>query len=495
MFDRYEEEFVPLLEIMAAAKSTLSVEDLRSISGKGKRDVMRFQNGMSSFIRSENGSLSFYHKSLNDWMMDEEYSGEYCIDPGEGSRAILGAVRAALSSMSELSEHAYIREYAPDHLLEAKDMKSISRLLESDDEEVREHFFIRLSEHDAGTIESVLFGIGAQSDDVALNLAIRDVMFYLRYYRYVDKAHAVCDSMIAKRNQLSDLNFACVLTQKANAYHYGKEERYDLSKPLFEEAARILEESAQDPVRDYMLSMSYEGVGICYKNFGQHEKAMEYYIKAVGFTRAAYSSNPDRNTRRGLAIDCSNLGLSYSWMGDEEQSKRYYAEAHDLFRENYSKHPSFDTRRDYSVSLNRMGDLESDAGQARQYYEASMDLVKKNLDQMDSVQTNRDLARSFENLARLDERIGCMDDAISKYRQCRAILRKLLEDYPSVQNMRLYIRAVRSMLRLMKGDDAEELRSSVSEDISRAADLFPSPDMIRMRDEFNERSAFDGDYS
>ena len=482
MYQDFESNYIPILEIIISAKEPMSTEDLCSIANISKRGLLHFLNYFDSFVRNDYGVVSLYHRSLYEWLTNEEYSGEYYIDPSDGNKSILKCILSSIDNIAELSSQSYIRKYLPNYLIEFNKVSEMIRLITRDDED-SEYFFIRLSEYDAKHIVNVLLEINEIMDESEFNSVLRNSIFYLRYYRFVDKAFEVCD-MLLSNGRICGLNYACVLTQKANVHHYEKQERYDLSLPLFEEAVRILERLDVSPVRDYMLSLSYEGIGICYKNFKQFDRASEYYSKAVGFTESAYSLSPGKNTRRGLAIDYSNLALSFKWAGNVEKTTEYYTKAHKLFQENYYKHPSFDTRRDYSVSLNRIGDLETDYQKAMSLYMESMELVKTNLSIMDSIQTNRDLARSYENFGKLHKLHLDNSAAVDNYKKCIEILDKILNLYPSVQNLKLYIRAVEGLLSVSEDSTRDDVLNVVLTAINHAVAQFPTNEMMDLRDSF-----------
>ena len=75
----YESEIVPIFEVLCATKAPISIEELSDIVGIGKRTLLSKLQEISAFVRRDDSTICFYHKSLAEWLIDWEKSGEFYI--------------------------------------------------------------------------------------------------------------------------------------------------------------------------------------------------------------------------------------------------------------------------------------------------------------------------------------------------------------------------------------------------------------------------------
>lgn len=73
--DHYEKSALPLLELLLASMEPLPLSLARQILGWDERQQAKVLATMGSLLRHESGTLQFFHKSLADWVQDEEAAG------------------------------------------------------------------------------------------------------------------------------------------------------------------------------------------------------------------------------------------------------------------------------------------------------------------------------------------------------------------------------------------------------------------------------------
>ena len=101
--ESYESEALPLLELMVAAREPLPGSLVEIVLNWDKRRRKRTEEKLGSLIRNEGGRLHFFHKSLADWLLDEDAAGsDWMVDAQDGHRNFAGELLKAWKS-SQLS--------------------------------------------------------------------------------------------------------------------------------------------------------------------------------------------------------------------------------------------------------------------------------------------------------------------------------------------------------------------------------------------------------
>ena len=85
--DDYEENAMQLLELLTAARKPIPKELIINILNWNKRSLKKNLTQFGSFLEERDEKISFYHKSIIDWLIDEDLCSEdYWIDTQEGDK-------------------------------------------------------------------------------------------------------------------------------------------------------------------------------------------------------------------------------------------------------------------------------------------------------------------------------------------------------------------------------------------------------------------------
>jgi hypothetical protein len=83
----------PLLEVSVAAEHPVPEKWLEGMLGWSKRDKARILGKVGSFIERRSNCVLLFHKSLRDWLVDDQSSGaDFFIDPSAGSTRLVTAL-------------------------------------------------------------------------------------------------------------------------------------------------------------------------------------------------------------------------------------------------------------------------------------------------------------------------------------------------------------------------------------------------------------------
>ena len=113
-----------ILEIICAACEPLTIDNLAEITGD-RVAVMKLVQQLGAYLRVDNGKISFFHKSLNDWLTGLS-NINYALDIDGGHRSI---AKWVMDNVFCWEDYVYFGKYAFNHLYRIKDFNGICELL------------------------------------------------------------------------------------------------------------------------------------------------------------------------------------------------------------------------------------------------------------------------------------------------------------------------------------------------------------------------------
>ena len=84
----YEEKLLSFVSILVAAQEGISVELIKYVLEINERTYNKILESFGSLLEISHNKLSFYHKSLFDWLSDYDKSGNYSADIDEGNHLL-----------------------------------------------------------------------------------------------------------------------------------------------------------------------------------------------------------------------------------------------------------------------------------------------------------------------------------------------------------------------------------------------------------------------
>lgn len=128
----WESRIRPALEAMSAAQEPLSLKAMSSIFRWSSHDERAFKRSLGSLFVDEGGVLLPFHKSVMEWLTDEDKLDQYFVSIVEGHRTIAGYLMGeygrgnlAHPMMKYLAQHLYLADRWNDISAVIKDMNFI----------------------------------------------------------------------------------------------------------------------------------------------------------------------------------------------------------------------------------------------------------------------------------------------------------------------------------------------------------------------------------
>ena len=161
-------------------------------------------------------------------------------------------------------------------------------------------------------------------------------------------------------------------------------------------------------------AMSYNNIGIVYKNRGKYDKALEYYQKALVIQEKVLGKE-----HPNTATSYNNIGNVYSDRGEYDKAMEFHKLALDIEEKVLGKEHS-----DSARSYNNIGNVYANRGdydKALEYYMKSLDIREKVLGK-----EHPKTAASYNNIGNVYYYRGDYDKALDYYKQALDIKEKVL---------------------------------------------------------------------
>ncbi|MBN1488076.1 MAG: hypothetical protein JW981_10570 [Anaerolineae bacterium] len=129
--DCWEDDYSPLLGVLAAAQAPLSTEQLLHFTGLPKQRLRRLLRKVEQFldpVSAERGQYRLYHQSVIDFLGDEKRAGEFWIDLSRYNGQIADYYHTHYKQNWSNCGH-YGLTYLVAHLLQAGDWEGVAEVL------------------------------------------------------------------------------------------------------------------------------------------------------------------------------------------------------------------------------------------------------------------------------------------------------------------------------------------------------------------------------
>ncbi len=471
--EKYSADYAPVLGVLCAAVSELSVEELAIFIGKEISETYALIEELGFAVSNENEKYSIFHRSMIDYLTTHTKSKKYYVKSADGDKAIIAAAKEI--ETEEIKSSNYLSRYLFCHIFRQKDSDFAQELYNLDDDEwvwecaaksfqalsPREHADFR------ETVENMEHGM------------------YLSWQIYdrLDRNRAVGAVInLGKCLQKSDkLKFDGFIFEGDGLFNSDKN---SAAKAAYKEAAEIAE-------KDKTVSQSYENLRnlfVVYSKLGDIadrkndiKDAKKYYSKSLEISEQNAVSFPSYGSRRDLSVSLNRMGDIADKEDNIQEAKKYYSEALEIARQNAEDFPSYESRRDLSVSLERMGDIakkENNIQEAKEYYLKDVELCRQNAEDFPSYESRRDLSVSLNKMGDIAVKEDNAKEAKKYYSEMIEIDRQNAEDFPSYESRRDLSVSLNKMGNIaVKEDNAKEAKKYYSEllEIARQnAKDFPS---------------------
>ncbi len=272
------DEIIPLLQIMVVARRPLKLMEYACLLDKPQRDIIKILDKLGSFVVNNNGSYSLYHKSLLDWLIDENTNAKYYIARRDANKFIASIIEAQYSVFFDSGENEcdYIKYHCFYHLIKSKSVTLICRLIKRDEQYLEDSFIDIVTDLAiAGNFDDIKWIYGAFSRLPESNIAVRRMTKRLVEYGFYN----TISTFLTKNRDLEIWvgPYAELLDKRMRGR----------TKEVIEDCHKELWSSCPDHIRADIRF--YEGEG--HREQGNMLKAKDCYAEAVELTKNNHTTN------------------------------------------------------------------------------------------------------------------------------------------------------------------------------------------------------------
>ena len=366
--DEYESEIVPIFEILCATKAPISLDDLSNVIGEGKRSLLSKIQRVSAFIRKDNNTLCFYHKSLAEWLIDWDKSGEYYIECSEGEKKIVAWIK---DSDCDFLASNYCMSYGVNHLIENKEYAFLNQLLQ-------DKRFVVAEKYSTVLLEYV-------------------------YRKQFDIVKQVIKNICAQPSVVSFVVIRRVVDGAINAGQF--------------DAAICVNEIQRD-IDTYKV-FYYSGLGniLLYRS-KDIDSAKKTYMEGMVISEKLYSEDSSSWNQFALSVCNGRMGKIMVESMKMDDAMEYYRHYLDLSLDLYKKTGLVEVLRNVAIGYERIGWIQQsnkDYDDALKQYNQCLIESQKIFDETKTIEALRGVAITYERIGRIAEIQGNFEKAVENY--------------------------------------------------------------------------------
>lgn len=206
----------------------------------------------------------------------------------------------------------------------------------------------------------------------------------------------------------------------------------------------IIKQLAEQKPSDVALQTDLRKI---YHLLGKAEKNRQNYDKSLNYHRTALAIDEKlAKQESGNKIRQAKLAYSYSYVADALSDKKQYREAIRQKEQAEAILLTLDENtkilRNLVLLTNEMGNLYSDVGEyssAKNYFEKALQIILK-IDMINNASlTQRLLANTYEEIARVEKKLGNYNEALAAYQNSLNSLRELLKQDPKSMELLYFL--------------------------------------------------------
>lgn len=312
----YKKDIRPVMEILCTTYAPITPNDLCEILDIDEYDIDDILELIQEMFPIKNGFIEPLHKSIIDWLITPQNSGEYRVSAKKGHKRIA----AFLKNHASKTWEDYSTKHLCKHLLASGDFQdAIACLNNSDlqhkriflvgqDTALRDYFF----EIKALYCESFDYACSVFSTDPFISLFAMRRKFLYNSGLYFDLKECGFSDFLKTKSANWDIN-----AEIGISYYYYITEDFNKTIDL---VSTILSNKDYEEIMDYVMKEELLNlIGLCYRKHVDFVKSKENFM-------SAYKIGSEHNESYYLSTSLINLGkISYhelDWNSAAEWNKK-----------------------------------------------------------------------------------------------------------------------------------------------------------------------------
>jgi tetratricopeptide (TPR) repeat protein len=342
----YEQELLPVLEILVASSRPIPTSDIETLLNYSKRQRAKVIERLGSYLTVTDQGVALFHKSLQDWLLDEKSAGaDYFVEVNKGHQ-VLGKVLweqftqtedlvSCLDSYMALELPEQLSHWSDEELLRLINFDAINQYVKKIIEVIElENQPSRHSQQEAWgwfgiRLHDLCFGPDNLKTADFLYLVAR---FFHHIAQYTDGETFLRRSLAIREHNLESEHINIAESLNELAILLSDKGSFAEVKMLYERALAI---------REKLLGPNHVAVAESFNNLAQHlsdRSSHEDFELVISLQKRAVEiwENDSESDQQDLATGLSNLSLLIAHAGTLEAiaKAKPFCERALLIREN-----------------------------------------------------------------------------------------------------------------------------------------------------------------
>lgn len=370
--NEYKTKIRPFFEVIATLKCPASSDTIKDILKTDEYEMEEIFESVGTMINNHGDEISFFHKSLCDWLNNKDNSKSYFVSHKPAEKRICDWITGSIKSFPE---NKYMLNYGFEHLASSRDYKSIGDILSTRSSKVSAAFttFIcgQVRTDNAGSIEELFRYLTTECAEVEETAC--ESLTGVIDHGYLDFAKRLATSIALNERYAWVTKFCELATLRVTGS----------SKRLIEEGEDLLTKA---PPNANVCAQIYYLVADGYRENGKHAKASDYYKKALKALKSNDASS------RYIDCLCALTDLEYASGNISEANAML-----DNVKNNYKvKANSSESFKMYRLSGNIHHSIK-DLKRARADHMKSLEIAQKTMTPHNIARACNSLAETFES--------------------------------------------------------------------------------------------------
>jgi hypothetical protein len=283
--DYYKKNIRHVLEVICCGYDSFDVSNLAAIVKFDEYEINDIINSFGSLIIEDHGKYYFVHKSIKDWLLDRNCSGQYYINYNSGHRKIIDWIKR---NSKEFFKNSYLKEFALIHLFENKEYEEVLNLLQQYNNIIMKLFLDTIMFFvDKNNLETI-YDYFSYQENLGSQVFLYKTIKMLIEYDKIEIAEYLLISQDIKTKKKLNLYSKLILERKR-----GKTNQVI---KIGKKAVKLLE-------KENCIGDVYHLLAEGYRESGLHQEALVYYSKVKDST--------DRNDLIYFENHCALIDLQY----------------------------------------------------------------------------------------------------------------------------------------------------------------------------------------
>lgn len=488
--DLYEVKTLPVFQVLCAAKGDIDRSEVAEILDIPQMQISNIANESHSFVDiKRDGKITFFHKTIKDWLTDFNLSARLYVDEKTGAKQI---VRYMLNVFTEdpnnMSELQYIKKYGFVHIVELMETKLFIKLSEGRNQEILSclyYSFRNISAHITARFVQRLYNIMSFQ---AFNKVFDSIMDTYLGNNMFGSVLEICDIMELSADTKVKILLQCTLCttyrnmdNNKKAESVGKNalrlledtKKYDeftrfilrakvnqvngevnsyttqfkKAKECFEKAQEALthivnNEKLFNLDNDVKIN-AYTWLIYCYGSLGYMYSKKDYDIATAMYKKEMYYADelveimPTLKTKLWLVYSYNDLAETSIVNYNFTEAKKYAEKSIRISKILAKEYPMMRTKRTLAIAYGLMGNVcrkTDDFNGCLENYQKGFEIILQLKNEFPSHKAKRDLALAYQKLSKLYNSPENTDCAIASISQSIDLFRELTETFPTERN-------------------------------------------------------------